>query len=88
MGLNAAKEYWDKGLLDVETKDKIVKVANNLQMAINSVADLLIVYKESKGQNGYSDLEDKMAIYTAIYGQFSDLIMPYILDKLGGNSNG
>ena len=66
----------------METKDKIVEIANNLQVAINSTANALIVYNDSAGALGGADLETKIAIYQAMYGQFSDLVLPFVLKRL------
>lgn len=81
-GLDAAKLFWDQGLMTMETKDKIVEVANNLQAAINSAGKALKVYHETNGAEGGADLNSKILMYQAIYGQFVDLVMPYVIKKM------
>ncbi len=83
-GLESAKILWDQGLLDVKTKDKIVQVADDLQMAINDCADALKIYLESGGNSGGATLEEKLKIYHKLYGQFTDLVMPFIIKKMEG----
>jgi len=81
-GLDAAKIFWDQGLMDMETKDKIVEVANNLQAAINSAATALTIYNNSNGAEGGANLDTKIQMYQMIYGEFVDLVMPYVLKQM------
>lgn len=81
-GLEAAKIFWDRKLMDMETKDKIVEVANNLQSAINSAATALKLYQATNGMQGGADLNEKIVLYQAIYGKFTDLVMPYLIKQL------
>ena len=78
-GLASAKIFWDQGLMKMETKDKIVEVANNLQAAINSAGKALKIFHDTNGAQGGTDLDAKIQMYQAIYGQFVDLVMPYVL---------
>ena len=78
-GLDSAKVFWDQGLMTMETKDKIVEVSNNLQAAINSSGKALKIFHDTNGAQGGADLDAKIRMYQAIYGQFVDLVMPYVI---------
>ena len=81
-GLEAAKVFWDQGLMSVETKDKVVQVANDLQFAINSIARAMKIYNSSNGTQGGADVDDWLQIYQQIYGEFTDLVMPFLIERM------
>lgn len=79
--LNSAKTFWDQGLMDIETKDKIVKLGDEFQKAINDTSIALEKYRTYNGVNS-SDLESKISLYQDLYVQFNTLIMPYIIKRM------
>lgn len=81
-GLSIAAEFYKQGLIHEELKKEIIIVADQLQDAINKVADALTLYIAASGQDSKKDLTDKIVTYQRIYGKFSDLVMPYLLGDI------
>ena len=81
-GLQIAGDFYRRGLIEEDVKEEIIEVANELQMAINVTADVLQIYLISKGQEEAQMLETKILLYQQLYGKFSELIMPYMLQNL------
>lgn len=81
-GLKVAGDLYKQGLLDEDTKDKIIKLGDDLKEVINMTKEVLKIYNSSGGNR--SDLQEQLMLYHTIYGEFSDLIMPYVIDKMGG----
>jgi len=80
--LESSKIIWDKGLMSVEDKDKIVELGDAFQKAINEASLSLEIYRKSDGLNS-SDLESKINLYQKIYLQFNGLVLPYIIKHVG-----
>jgi hypothetical protein len=76
LGLSVVGDLYKKGLLSEEEKEKFVDLGDELYKIITSSQIALELYYKT----GIStNLEEKLLLYTQIYGKFSDLVMPYIL---------
>jgi len=78
LGLNSAKKFWDVGLMDVETSEKIIKLGDEFQKAINDTSLALETYRKNEGMNS-ADLDNKIELYQALYVRFNTLVFPYII---------
>jgi hypothetical protein len=67
--------------MDVETKDKIVKLGDEFQKAINDTSLALEMYSTYDGINS-SDLETKILLYQKIYVDFNNLVLPHIIKQM------
>ena len=76
--------YKEGVLTDEAFKAKVIEIGDELQVAINVTANALLVYKDSGLSADKLTLGEKIENYTIVYGKFSDLVMPYILEKLDG----
>jgi len=81
--LASAGSVYKNGLMDAETKDKIISVGDKLQLAINHAADALIAYKQSGGLGGDQSLQEKLLVYQSLFNQFMEIVTPYVLDTAG-----
>ena len=81
-GLQVTGDLYRQELLSEDKKEEIIKVANELQLSINTTATALEVYYNLEGSQGLDILEDRLKIYNAAYAQFSALIMPYLLEDI------
>ena len=81
--LGSAGSIYKKGLMKEETKEKIIKLGDELQRAINSAADALIAYKKSDGLGGDKMLEEKLIVYQALFNQFMEIVTPYVMNLTG-----
>lgn len=77
-----AKLYKDGVLTDEAFKNRVIELGDELQIIINVTANAMLIYKDSGLSADRQTLSEKVAIYVEIYGKFSDLVMPYILDKM------
>jgi len=84
-GLSITGGLYKQGLLSEELKIAIIEVGNQLQDAINKTSEALEIYKLSDGSSGGADLQTKIVLYQALYGKFSELVMPYVLKNMGGS---
>lgn len=80
-GLKVSADFYKKGLMEEKTKLEIIDIADELQNAINLCADSLEIYLVSNGLEGSAILEHRILLYQALYGKFSELIMPYLLKE-------
>lgn len=76
--LESAGSVYKKGLMEDETKEKIIKLGDQLQLAINTAADALIVYKQSGGLGGDKALEEKLIVYQSLFNQFMEIVTPFV----------
>lgn len=77
--LESAGSIYKKGLMDEETKEKIIEIGDDLQLAINGAADALIIYNDSGGLSGEKTLEEKLLVYQALFNQFMEIVTPYVM---------
>lgn len=79
--LESAGSIYKQGLMDEETKDKIIFVGDELQRAINSAADALIAYKQADGLvDGDPSLRKRLLVYQVLFNQFMEIVTPYVMD--------
>lgn len=78
-GLSIASDFYKRGLLSVEKKDKIIKIGDELYDAILITKEALKMYNSG---GSYNDLSAKLILYHQIYGKFSEILMPYLLKNL------
>jgi len=77
-----ARLYKDGVLTDEAFKQRVIELGDELQIIINVTANTMLIYKDSGLEKDKRALAEKIDIYVAVYGKFSDLVMPYILEKL------
>jgi hypothetical protein len=76
LGLSVVGDLYKKDLIQEEEKEKFISLGDELYKIITSSQIALELYYKT----GIStNLEEKLLLYTQIYGKFSDLVMPYIL---------
>lgn len=78
-GLSAAGLYYKRGLIDEEKKEEIIKLGDDLQQGINDASEALELFKATGEE---TNLAKKMEMYHYLYGKFTDLVMPLVLEKL------
>lgn len=81
-GLTAAGKLYRQGMMDLKTKNEIVKIADELQNAINQACDALEIYMILADEDNLASLEDKINIYQKLYGQFANLAIPIVAKNL------
>ena len=64
--------------MDVETSEKIIKLGDQFQTAINETSLALEIYRKNEGMNS-SDLQNKIQLYQALYVRFNSMVFPYII---------
>lgn len=74
--------YKEGTLTDEGFKARVIELGDELQVIINVTANAMLIYKDSGLESDKRTLAEKVEKYVEIYGKFSDLVMPYILDKL------
>lgn len=79
--LESAGSVYKQGLMNEETKDKIISVGDELQRAINSAADALIAYKKSDGLGEDQSLRKRLLVYQVLFNQFMEIVTPYMMDS-------
>jgi len=84
--ITIAHLYKDGVLTDEAFKSRVIELGDELQVIINVTANAMLVYKDSGLIADKLALGEKIEKYTIIYGKFSDLVMPYILEKLNGGN--
>lgn len=77
--LESAGSRYKQGLMDESTKEKIIKIGDELQLAINTAADALIAYKNTNGLVGDQSIAEKIGNYQAIFNQFMEAVTPYVM---------
>lgn len=82
LGLSAAGEYYKAGLMADKTKEDIIKIGNQVQSAINYTAEALKLYMILNDKDNLIDLQQKILVYQQIYGEFVDIIMPYMIRQI------
>ena len=80
-GLKVSADFYKRGLMEEETKADIIKIANELQNAINLCADSLMLYHVSATLEHSEILEHRIQLYQALYSKFSTLIIPYLIKE-------
>ena len=78
--LESAGSVYKKGLMKEDTKEKIIEIGDDLQLAINSAADALIAYKQSGVLGGDKTLQEKLVVYQTLFNQFMEIVTPYVMD--------
>jgi len=81
--LESAGSVYKKGLMKEDTKDKIIRLGDDLQLAINTAADALLAYKKSGGLGGNQALEEKLIVYQSLFNQFMEMVAPYVAGTSG-----
>jgi len=67
-------------LIDEDKKVEIIRLGNALEDAINMVKASLKLYNTSGG----SDLQETLLLYHAIYGEFTEMLMPFVVKTMQG----
>jgi len=81
-GLTLCGEYYKQDLIDEETKNRIVKLGNELQASINECSKSLYIYYEMNDkQRETSQLKLKIQKYQQVYGKFVDIVLPYLIEE-------
>lgn len=83
LGLQTAGKLHTDGVIDDKMAREIITVANDLQASINATALLLETYKKTNSEEDKKLLDEKVAIYMELYGKFVELIMPYVMERIG-----
>lgn len=81
-GLLAAGDFYKRGMMDEKMKNEIVKIANELQDAINQASEALEIYMTIADKDTLMTLEVKLAVYQKLYGKFADLAIPLLAENL------
>lgn len=74
--------YKDGTLTDVEFKEKVIEIGDMLQDAINFTSLALEAYYVASTDENKNDLQVKVLMYQKILGEFTDLVMPYVLEHV------
>lgn len=74
--------YINGTLTDPEFKDRVIKIGDDLQEAINVTSEALQIYYTEKDNLSKEDLSVKILAYQKILGEFTDLVMPYVLEHI------
>lgn len=69
-------------LTDEDFKKDVIRIGDNLQEAINVTSYALEIYNGAATSENKTLLSDKVFLYQQVYGEFSDLVMPYVLEHL------
>ncbi len=76
--LQITGEVYKDGYMSENMKSNIISVGNHLQNAINNTADALQIYKQTGNRRL---LHKNITIYQQIYGEYVDLVLPYVIEK-------
>lgn len=77
--LESSAVAYKKGLIQEDTKNKIIKIGDTLQETINTAADALIAYHNSEITE--TDLSTKIMNYQKVFNEFLEIVTPYIEGK-------
>ena len=69
-------------LTDEKFKEDVIRIGDSLQEAINVTSDALLIYNNATTAENKATLAEKVLLYQQVYGEFSDLVMPYILEHM------
>ncbi|MCP3941500.1 MAG: hypothetical protein GY710_08470 [Desulfobacteraceae bacterium] len=81
--LESAGSVYKKGLMEESTKEKIIMLGDQLQLAINTAADALLAYKNSGGLGHDKTLEENLIVYQSLFNQFMEIVTPYVVGISG-----
>ncbi len=82
-GLKIAGGLHTDGMIDDDLARIIIKTGDALQLSINTASVSLKLYKTTGKPKDMDDLRVCIRAYEQVYGQFTDLVMPYIFKKIG-----
>lgn len=83
-GLKAVGDMYIAGTLtDPDFKADVIRVGDLLQETINVTSKALEIYYTAKTEHAFADLQAKVSLYQQVLGEFTDLVMPYVLEHLG-----
>lgn len=74
--------YIDGTLTDPDFKADVIRIGDSLQEAINFTSSALETYYEASTDENKGDLQVKVLMYQKILGEFTDLVMPYVLEHV------
>ncbi len=74
--------YINGTLTDQAFKEEVIKIGDQLQKAINITSEAILTYNNAKDDLSKGDLGAKILIYQNILGEFTDLVMPYVLEHV------
>lgn len=74
--------YKNGVLTDPDFKADVIKIGDSLQEAINVTAEAILIYNGATTAENKASLAEKVLLYQKVYGEFSDLVMPYVLEHL------
>jgi len=69
-------------LIDTDFQKDVIRVGDNLQEVINTTSETILIYYNASTIKNKETLAEKISLYQKIYGEFSDLVMPYVLEHL------
>jgi len=69
-------------LTDPVFKKDVIRVGDLLQEAINFTSEALLIYQGAATSENKATLAGKVLLYQQVYGEFSDLVMPYVLEHM------
>lgn len=75
--------YINGTLTDPDFKADVIRIGDLLQKSINVTSEALEIYYQASNTDTKNDLHAKILLYQKVLGEFTDLVMPYVVDKLG-----
>lgn len=83
LGLQTAGKLHSAGKIDDKLAREIIVIANDLQASINAISLLLETYDKTRGPDDKKALDAQVEVYMGLYGQFTEIIMPYLIKRIG-----
>ena len=74
--------YINGTLTDQSFKEEVIKIGDQLQKSINITSEAILTYNNAKDDLSKGNLGSKILIYQNILGEFTDLVMPYVLEHM------
>ena len=74
--------YINGTLTDQSFKEEVIKIGDQLQKSINITSEAILTYNNAKDDLSKGDFGAKILIYQNILGEFTDLVMPYVLEHV------
>lgn len=79
--LETSGTLYKSGLMDDDTKIRIIKAGDNLQNYINTASDALLIFHTTNGDYGTAEIDASLAAYQAAFNSFLEIVTPYLLNK-------
>lgn len=76
--LKTCGELYKQGKISENDKIKIIEIGNNLQHAINILADILITFEATKDKKYIEQIIENMDVYQKIFNDFMEFTSQFL----------